>query len=175
MRQLLLVITLLLAATPVSGQIADSLRLRPGDPVRFPGPLPGQATLVDGTVVSVLPHAFEFSVRGASGQTYTRSYDTLTSIDVGYHDAGKSARTGGLWGLFVGGVLGLVSGPFLAPHLSVDTGPAMALSAAGAGLIGIGIGAAAGALMAPTRWNRYVFQPTTGGVRAACLPPASGC
>src|SRR5690606_5201839 len=83
MRQLLLVITLLLAATPVSGQIADSLRLRPGDPVRFPGPLPGQATLVDGTVVSVLPHAFEFSVRGASGQTYTRSYDTLTSIDVG--------------------------------------------------------------------------------------------
>ncbi len=175
MRQLLLIVCLLTVAGPAYGQVADSLRLRPGDLVRFVGPLPGQAGLVDGTVVSVLPHEFEFSVRGSPGVTYTRSYETLTSIDVGYHDPGQSARAGGAWGLFVGGVLGLVAGPFLAPHLSLDTGPAMALSAAGSGLVGAGVGLAAGAMMAPLRWQRYVFEPAAEGARTACTTPPGAC
>ncbi len=175
MRQLLLFVLLLITAPDLSAQAMDSLRLRPGDPVRFPGPLPGQATLVDGTVVSVLPHAFAFRLQSDSSRLYTRTYETLSTIDVGYHDAGQSAFSGGLLGLFVGSALGIVTGPFFASNLSLDTGTAVMMFAAGGGLLGGGAGAAVGALTAPLRWHRYVFEPVPGSRPAACPTMPSSC
>jgi hypothetical protein len=148
----------LLAFRPAAAQQLDSLTLVPGDLVRFAGPLPQDVALVNGRVVGVTPFSFDVTVEGQPGRVFTRSYDTLRSIDVGYRSRARSARVGAVWGLFLGGALGLITGPLVAADLSIGSGPAAGLFGGAGGLVGAAAGAATGAVIAPLRWNRYVFQ-----------------
>jgi hypothetical protein len=175
MRPQLLTLALLLVASPLACQVADSLRLRPGDLIRLAGPLPSDEGWVGGRVIGVTPYSFEFALTEAPGRTYSREYITIDTIDVGYRSSRESALGGGLLGLFVGTALGLVSGPFVSSGLSLDTGTAMALLGAGGGIAGGLVGALTGASIAPLRWHRYVFQPATRSAVPPTCARSAGC
>ena len=159
MRLLLLVLlSLLFTASDLPGQQPTTLVLQVGDRVRLLGPLPDDGEIVDGQVVEVSPYGFAFFLSDRSDVVFRREYSTLDGIDVGYRSPGRSARGGAFWGLFLGSALGVVAGPLAASNLSLDTDAAMLILGAGGGLVGSLTGAAAGATIAPIRWNRFVFQ-----------------
>ena len=158
----LVVLVLLLVPIRAPGQVADSLRLRPGDQIRLSDALAMDDVWVSGRVLEVWAHGFAFAPEGQPAQRVSREFLTIDTIDVAYRDAGESARAGGVLGGFVGASLGILAGALLASRMSIDTGTSIALVGAAGGLVGLLSGALAGASLSPLRWHRYVFQNDSG-------------
>lgn len=146
---------LLLVPVPGIAQQANPLSLTVGDKVRLREP--GRTDVVTATVADVTAESFSFFVEGEPGMVLM-PYVNVDTITVRRRIPRKSAVSSGFWGMFLGATAGAITGPFAAPSMSLDTGPAMAAFTVGGGTVGAVIGGAIGALVFPNRWYRHVLR-----------------
>lgn len=165
-RVLLIGATLLVAATaPVAAQAPVDFAA--GSPVRVQFPSEEQA--VEGSLVSVDRESFVFrpaadafqssAYRSTAGQVAEVQYK---EVEVLWVDLGRSRKhaawRGALWGGYLGAASGFVAGPLVARSTDYTIGQASGGLSVGAGLIGAGVGAVVGAILAPEhRWKAYRF------------------
>ncbi len=129
--------------------------LLPGDTVRVLAPSvhPG---LIQGELL--LYRADSLGIRDAStGTAYQFPLSAVRRLEKNEGlDRRRSVRRWATAGLFLGGALGLVSGPLIAtaePGGSV-VGPTV-LAGLGGGVLGLGLGAAGGSVFARDHWQRF--------------------
>lgn len=155
MRFILPVAVFLFAAQPLYAQNANPLSLSVGDQISLREPLAG-GTMIRGTVSKLDPDALTYVAEGDYRQ-YFRPYVGIDTIAVKRRMPRASARSGALWGAFLGAAAGIISAPFYAKSASMGTGTAIAVIGASGGLGGSLLGAAAGAVLFPRRWFRHVL------------------
>lgn len=138
---------------------------------RIPGLEPGDRVLLTASAVgsgrvlarveAVNGVSFAVSTEGRPGRVWIQPADLLKDrLEVSLGRSRRaSAWRGMLRGAFVGASVGGIAGPFTGR--SSERGAfALAGSYGGVGaLVGAGIGAAIGAVLAPERWQSYIFMP----------------
>lgn len=157
MRLVTATLTFLLLATPLASQEGPpAIPIEPGDVIRLRSPFPGQ-TIVPARVTSVGDVYFGYAIENdPENRIFTGELLTLDTLDVRERSRRYSARTGAVWGGYLGAALGLIGGPFAAPGMDIETGTSVALFGAAGTAMGALSGATIGALIAPARWYRYV-------------------
>ncbi len=165
-RPFVLILAALVACPQVQGPEfpempeVSGLGLEPGDRIRLHGPFE-QDPLVSARVVSTGPIYLGFSLDGRPDLVFTRAFATIDTLDVRHRSRWYSAQEGATWGLFLVTAAGMIAGPLLAPGRAMETSTAIVAYGAGGAILGIVSGAAAGAVIAPIRWYRYVIRGQT--------------
>lgn len=148
--------------------------LLPGDTVRVhapslhPGVIQGELLLYRGDSLGVR--------EASTGTAYQFPLGAIRGLEKNEGpDRRRSVRRWATAGLFLGGALGLVSGPLIAtaePGGSV-LGPTV-LAGLGGGALGLGLGAAGGSMFARDHWQRFrtpiVFPPTPAAEAGISIP-----
>ena len=147
----------LLFAVPAAAQTNERLPVGVGDEVRIRGPLRGDGYTM-ATIREFGPSYLYFTVENRPGVVFVRSYKNLGGLDVPGFSRTRGAKSGAMWGFYLGGAAGVVAGPFTANAFSMETGTSMGVLGVGAGLVGGLVGAAAGAILFPKEWQRYVLE-----------------
>jgi hypothetical protein len=156
MRHTLILAVLLLVAKPALAQVNpfNPFNLQEGDRIRLTD---SQApNWIDANVMQTGPLYFSYTTPGQPDRIFIRSYREVDNLQIREVSRSESARGGALWGLYIGSAIGIVSGPFLANVLSLDTGIAIGAVGSAGALGGALTGAVTGALLSPGRWYRYV-------------------
>lgn len=157
MRLATALLALLVTAPSLAAQVENPFMLEPGDRIRLAAPAPSDAA-VEADVVDVSGTTFNFAIADAPDVVLTRSFAGLDTLEVRASSRRHSARSGAIWGLYLGAAAGLIGGPFYATSGSMETGTAVGVFGSAGGLAGALTGAAVGALLAPERWYRYVVR-----------------
>jgi hypothetical protein len=157
MRYLLAVAILCLSASALPAQSGYVFSLEPGERIRLNGPELGDK-LVTARVVSWNDALLRFTIEG-SDIIHTRQRVDLASLDAQRHSRRGGARSGLLWGGYLGASTGIIAGALLAGNLDLQMEHSIAIFAAGGGAFGLATGAALGAILVPDRWYRFVFTP----------------
>lgn len=129
--------------------------LQPGDTVRVLAP-----SLHEGVIQGelLLYRADSLGIRDEStGTSYQFPMSTIRRLEKNEGpDRRRSVRRWATAGLFLGGALGLVTGPLIA---TAEGGGGMmgptVLAGLGGGALGLGLGAAGGSLFAGDHWQRF--------------------
>jgi hypothetical protein len=149
--------------------------LAPGDTVRVaapslhPGVIEGELLLYRGDSLAVR--------EARTGTAYRFPLETIQLLEKNEGvDRGRSVRHWALAGLFVGAAAGLVSGPLIATSEAGGgiVGPTV-LTGLGGGVLGLGLGAAGGSLFARDRWQRFstpILPPAAPGTQVGVTIPA---
>jgi hypothetical protein len=159
MRPALLLVALFLGTSPALGQrLSDDYTIEPGALIRIQGLLPGGSEVVNARVVSVGPTFIGFSPLAQPDLVLNREYVTLGVFDVRHRSRSGSTRSGAAWGAYLGAAIGLIAGPFVATSAPIGTGTSSVVFGTGGAVVGLGIGAYVGRVLAPPRWHRYAFE-----------------
>lgn len=172
MHRALLALTILAATgTPAAAQ---QRMLVPGDEVRVVapafhrGPVRGELVRYMGDTLAVR--------ETSTDSVYVIPLEAVRRLALNEGpQRGRSVRRGGALGVFIGGALGILAGPFIASsHTEDDTSILATTALSGlAGLaVGGGVGAASGALFGGDHWQHYTMarrEPCRG---QACPAPA---
>jgi hypothetical protein len=147
------------AAEPLEAHAPEPspIPLSRGDRIRINAPRVGDP-LVSASVLAVRGSQIGFAIGEGPGQVYTRNLLSVDTLDVRGRSRRDSARSGALWGLFLGASGGMIGAPFAEPALPWDTGPTIAVLGGAGGLAGAMVGAAVGAVIDPPRWYRYILR-----------------
>ncbi|HEX6038290.1 hypothetical protein [Longimicrobium sp.] len=149
--------------------------LLPGDTVRVFAPSV-HPTVLQGELL--LYRADSLGIRDAStGTAYQFPLSAVRGLEKNEGlDRRRSVRRWATAGLFLGGALGLVSGPLIA---TADPEGGMAgpivLAGLGGGVLGLGLGAAGGSLFARDHWQRFrtpVVGPAAPAAEVGVRVPA---
>lgn len=157
MRAMVWTLALLLLACPLIAQETNPLSLEPGQRIRLNAPTKGDSW-INARVLAIEPSSIAFTIDDQPPVVYTRAYSDIDMIDVRRHSLRRSAYDGALWGVYLGTAIGVISGPFAAKSLPIDTDTAILLFGTGGGLLGTAIGATTGAIISPGKWYRHVFR-----------------
>ena len=151
----------LAAALPAQAQHT----LEPGDTVRVLAPAFHEG-MIEGELL--IYRTDTLAVReAATGTAYAFPLEAVRGLQKNEGlDRRRSVRKWALAGLFLGAAAGLVSGPLIAASDDEGSmvGPTL-LIGAGGGALGLGLGAAGGAMFARDHWQRF---------RTPILPPNAG-
>lgn len=167
MSRVLLIGAMLLvgAAAPAAAQAPVNFAAGSSVRVQFPS----ENRAVEGSLVSADRESFVFrpsadafqssAYRSTAGQVAEVKYN---EVEVLWVDLGRSRKhsawRGALWGGYLGAASGFVAGPLVAKSSDYTIGQASAGLSLGAGLVGAGLGAVVGAILAPEhRWKSYRF------------------
>jgi hypothetical protein len=149
--------------------------LAPGDTVRVAAP-----SLHDGVIEGelLLYRGDSLAVREArTGTAYQFPLATIQRLEKNEGvNRRRSVRHWALAGLFVGAAAGLVSGPLIATSEAGGgiVGPTM-LTGLGGGVLGLGLGAAGGSMFARDHWQRFrtpIVPPPTPSAQVGVTVPA---
>lgn len=175
-RRLMLALALaVLLPRGVAAQQNGSHTLLPGDTVRVHAPSLHPA-VIQGELL--LYRGDSLGIREAStGTAYRFPLSAVRRLEKNEGlDRRRSVRRWATAGLFLGGALGLVSGPLIAtaePEGGM-IGPTV-LAGLGGGVLGLGLGAAGGAIFARDHWQRFrtpIVAPPTPGAELGVRIPA---
>jgi hypothetical protein len=174
--RLLLAFALAAALAPSAAAQQRAATLAPGDEVRVTAPSLASHT-VQGTVLRY--SADTLAVREADGSVHAFPLGAIGGLakNMGM-DRRRSVRRSSLLGLFVGAAVGLVTGPLVGRNGEEDDfGRTVALTGVGGAAVGLGAGAAMGALFPREHWQSYrtplrVGAHASGGVALSLTVPA---
>jgi hypothetical protein len=150
-----LMLLALVLALPRAADAQARHTLTPGDTVRVAAP-----TLHAGVIQGELLRyeGDTLGIRDAStGAAYQFPISTIRRLEKNEgRDRGRSVRRWATAGLFLGSAVGLVSGPLIATADEEGgmVGPTV-LAGLGGGALGLGLGAAGGAVFARDHWQRF--------------------
>lgn len=96
-------------------------------------------------------------ISGEETGPLSRSWSSVRLLEVSRgRTRGGAAWKGATLGAFVGMGLGIISGALVSRYLPTETEASILLGGMGVGLVGSGIGAGVGAVVAPERWHPVI-------------------